>query len=112
MFRNQNADSPGAGPPPPNRGNLQEAGPEQPRRRGELGTRPRAPATLVDAIFGRSRTWVQFPPSPLHTEAPPSLGALQSFGLGMGTTSASGPGLRGSSAWSSAATSHRWASTP
>jgi len=30
----------------------------------------------------------------------------------MGTTSASGPGLRGSSAWSSAATSHRWASTP
>src|SRR3954463_3961140 len=40
------------GPPPPNRGNLQEAGLEQPRRQGNLEARSRVPATLVDTAFG------------------------------------------------------------
>jgi len=40
------------GPPPPIRGHLQEAGLEQPRRRGDLEARSRAPATLVDTTFG------------------------------------------------------------
>jgi hypothetical protein len=40
------------GPPPPNRGHLKEAGPGGPRRQGDLGTRSRAPATLVDTTFG------------------------------------------------------------
>src|SRR3954468_16755704 len=40
------------GPPPPIRGNLQEAGLEQPRRQGDLEARSRVPATLVDTTFG------------------------------------------------------------
>src|SRR3954453_863834 len=40
------------GPPPPNRGHLQEAGLEQPRRQGDLEARSRVPATLVDTTFG------------------------------------------------------------
>src|SRR3954469_10640760 len=40
------------GPPPPIRGNLQEAGLEQPRRQGDLEARSRMPATLVDTTFG------------------------------------------------------------
>jgi hypothetical protein len=40
------------GPPPPNRGHLQEAGLEQPGRQGDLEARSRVPATLVDTIFG------------------------------------------------------------
>src|SRR3954468_11489656 len=39
------------GPPPPIRGNLQEAGLEQPRRQGDLEARSRVPATLVDTTF-------------------------------------------------------------
>src|SRR3954449_10598012 len=52
MFRNQNADSPGAVRLRQTRGHLQEAGLEQPRRQGDLEARSRVPATLVDTTFG------------------------------------------------------------
>src|SRR3954466_3255774 len=74
------------GPPPPIRGNLQEAGLEQPRRQGDLEARSRVPATLVDTTFGAIADVGSIPTvsagngSPPRWTYPPPRGGLRRFG--------------------------------